>query len=331
MNGAEYHELASWVKQRLDEVFPDDTAAGPAPPEAVPGEPRSVGAPADGAAAEPHPSAGRPHPELARARAILRSIAPPTAEGRGRPSGHPPAIGVDLSRLGERAHARLNAVFPDDAVPTDVTGAERQELFAPAPPDDSPHASAPEPPADGPDADGACAWAAGSGVLSGLRAMADDLQLGLLQPLEDYAQELERVQTEFGDDRHMHVLVQLQARLCRYMTGRFGRVHHDAVATLLKGFDAMERLAVDGRLSEKGRQRVVEQTLQEFKAFGRTLASPGTRAAESRSGRCAAARPTAPADPRTVEEQVREFQTYLRHEFGRLEKLLLGRLRGRLS
>jgi hypothetical protein len=222
-------------------------------------------------------------------------------------------------------------VFPDDAVPTGVTGAERQELFAPAHPDDSPHAPGPEPSADEPDADGACAWAAGSGALSGLRAMADDLQLGLLQPLEDYALELERVQAEFEDDRHMRVLIQLQARLCRYMNGRFGGVHHLAVATLLKGFDAMERLAVDGRLSERGRQRVVERTLQEFKAFGRTVSSPGAPAAEPHPGRCAAVPPSVPADPRAIEEQVREFRTCLRREFGRLEKVLLSRLRDRLS
>jgi hypothetical protein len=165
--------------------------------------------------------------------------------------------------------------------------------------------------------------------------MADDLQLGLLQPLEDYALELERVQAEFEDDRHMRVLIQLQARLCRYMNSRFGGVHHLAVATLLKGFDAMERLAVDGRLSERGRQRVVERTLQEFKAFGRTVSSPGAPAAAPHPGRCAAEspppRPSVSADPQAVEEQVREFRAYLRREFARMETVLLRRLRDRLS
>jgi hypothetical protein len=370
LSGAEYHELASWVKKRLDEVFPDDPvgsrgqreareeSAGPASGmDGCPGEALPAGAPgasnrritlikADDPAGRtrapsvrtsldvrPDASAAKTV-ELAEIRKLFRKTEPPVnfwdddtpADApRSRRAGTD-----DFQEIGIRVKERLDAVFPDDSVPTEVSREERHRLFC--------GASGTQ----GPDQD-TQGWTKGSSgrrdmpkSLSRLQAIAGEMQLGPLYALDAYAQELERLRAEFEDERHMLVLIELQARLCRYMTARFRSIHQQARTTLLTGFNAMERLTTDIGLSGADRRQLFEQVLQEFKEFNRSLPAGGARPGPgSKSpptgGRTASAAPPPGRRPEALvsAEHAAALRGFLRDEFRRLEDLLLSRLRRR--
>jgi hypothetical protein len=363
VSAAEYRELAAWVKKRLDEVFPDDSEPSGAPQdlpggsgpaaagggkrrEAMPAGPlpkeRIAAAPcADSAQGQPeggvpaHEGDGRRRRRLesdpGASPALHLAPQPKRSTHATEPPRQQPGPGaareVDLRELKARFKERLNAVFPDDAVPTDVSAEERHELFgAERPACDSAATAAGAARSSEPGREAKQAQA-----LHRLRAVADGLLPEMLQPLADYARELERFQAAFEDERHLWVAIQLQSRLCRHMVSRFHRIHHDAVATLLKGFDAMQRLATDRRLSDEDRRRTVGRLLREFKQFSRSLPAndrrmpePGVKTEED-GGRDAQLpkRHCGRPNPRAAEDEVREFRSLLRHEFALLEDLLL--------
>jgi len=344
VSGAEYYELASWVRKRLDEVFPDDAepagdlknapdpgggnepqARGAVDPDRAPGprigvvpndtHPDRAGAAGANAAAPGSLTADSSAKalQMAEIRRLFRKLEPPVDFWEDAPSPgaarHGSAGPQDVREIGARVRERLEEVFPDDSVPTEVSRAEREGLFADP-------VSAPAP-------------AGASKSLVQLRGIAGAFQPGPFDVLDAYARELERLLPEFEGERHMLVLIELQLRLCRYMGARFRAVHRQAATTLLAGLGAMERLASDSAITAADRRRVFEQVLGEFKSFNRSLSATRS-AAPPRTARADVGRSPKTARqpaPQVAAGHVDELREFLRQEFRHIENLLLARLR----
>lgn len=199
---------------------------------------------------------------------------------------------IDLHELGVRVKRRLDEVFPDDAEPSESLREKREGL---------------------------------SFALGKLQTIAGELQWRIpLGAIEAYAQELNRLQSAFADERHVLVLIKLQSELCRYMTRRRRRIPSRALMVLMMGFRAMERLATDHGLSAASQRRLVERVLGEFMAFKHSLPSGGARAAARRPaddgarGPAAATRLDSRAYYLIPVDHLEALQGFLKGEFQRL-------------
>jgi hypothetical protein len=199
---------------------------------------------------------------------------------------------IDLHELGVRVKRRLDEVFPDDAEPSESLREKREGL---------------------------------SFALGKLQTIAGELQWRIpLGAIEAYAQELNRLQSAFADERHVLVLIKLQSELCRYMTRRRRRIPSRALMVLMMGFRAMERLATDHGLSAASQRRLVERVLGEFMAFKHSLPSGGAHAAarppadDDARGPAAATRLDSRAYYLIPVDHLEALQGFLKGEFQRL-------------
>jgi len=204
---------------------------------------------------------------------------------------------IDLHELGFRVKRRLDEVFPDDAEPSESLREKREGL---------------------------------SFALGKLQTIAGELQWRIpLGAIEAYAQELNRLQSAFADERHVLVLIKLQSELCRYMTRRRRRIPSRALMVLMMGFRAMERLATDHGLSAASQRRLVGRVLNEFMAFKHSLPARGAARRSERTPAEGEAR--RPADRTQLDsrayylipvDHLEELQRFLKGEFQRLGSLL---------
>lgn len=205
---------------------------------------------------------------------------------------------IDLNELGLRVKRRLDEVFPDDTEPSEALREKREGL---------------------------------SFALGKLQTIAGEMQWRIpLGAIEAYAQELKRLQSAFADERHVQVLIKLQAELCRYMTQRRRSIPPRALMILMMGFRAMERLATDHGLSAASQRRLVERVLGEFMAFKHSLPARGAARRSERTPAEGEAR--RPADRTQLDsrayylipvDHLEALQGVLREEFQRLGRLLV--------
>jgi len=118
-------------------------------------------------------------------------------------------------------------------------------------------------------------------ALSQLRSIAGGLQWRVpLKGIQAYAQELSRIQPMVADEKHLLVLLKVQSELCRHMLARRRRISPRALLLLLRGFNTLERLATDHRLSASRQRDLVARLVKAHLALKKSLVSRQVMAEE---------------------------------------------------